>query len=411
MIHVLQTGTYCSRNKGDAAMQLVVARMLPELAPDVRCIVGTPFPALDGDFYSPVPCVRSSRRNLVLGSLWLACIGLLRLVGIRPRRFPLDEEINTMASAAAVVDLSGDMLTEDYGLHVGYSHLLPLMQALLLGKPLFVLAQSIGPFRFLSPLAKAVLRRATLVTAREPITFDRIKAMRGQVPRFELTADLAFLLPAADSSRVDAILSSAGFAPGNRRVLGVSVSALLLNRLHGSIEKAKSDPLSTLAKVLDVVSARHDLELLLVSHVTGPRERSDDRRVAIRLKQLLKCNATVLDYDLRPEELKGVISHCHAFFGFRMHANIAALDSGVPVLAVSYSHKTLGIMQLFGMDEYVVPFSSIDDGTLEARLDQLITCNDALRLRLREQVPGVRSAARRNLELLVQYLRNEAPAT
>jgi polysaccharide pyruvyl transferase WcaK-like protein len=408
MIHILQTGTYCSRNKGDAAMQLVHAREVPIAMPGASCIIGAPFPQLDQDFYAPVPCVRSSRRNLVLGTLWLLWLCVCGLVGVRLRRFPFDAEIDAMTRASAVVDLSGDMLTEDYGPHVGFSHFLPLLQALALRKPLFVLAQSIGPFRLLKPLARFILSRAAMVTVREEISYERMQALGIPAERLRLTADLAFLLPRAADERVESILREAGYSTDGRRLLGVSVSALLINRLHGSLQQAGEDPLGIIAGVLDRISERHDLDLLLVSHVTGPKPQADDRRIAEMLQQRLQRRAFVLEGDLRPEELKGAIARCHVFFGFRMHANIAALDSAVPVLAVGYSHKTRGIMRMFDMEDQVVPFSAIGDGTLEQRFDMLLDNHQRIREQLAERVGSVREAARENLRLIVAHLQPDA---
>ena len=45
---------------------------------------------------------------------------------------PTTEELRLLASADRVIDLSGDMLTEDYGPHVTVSHFYPLLMALAL---------------------------------------------------------------------------------------------------------------------------------------------------------------------------------------------------------------------------------------------------------------------------------------
>ena len=46
-----------------------------------------------------------------------------------------------------------------------------------------------------------------------------------------------------------------------------------------------------------------------------------------------------------------MIARCYVFMGARMHANIAALSTAVPVVALEYSHKTPGILRLFEQEE------------------------------------------------------------
>ena len=77
-------------------------------------------------------------------------------------------------------------------------------------------------------------------------------------------------------------------------------------------------------------------------------------------------NVTNVTEDLSAMALKGFISQCDYFIGSRMHSNISALSSNVPAIAVSYSHKFLGIMKMFGLDDFVIPF---EDLSTEALID------------------------------------------
>jgi polysaccharide pyruvyl transferase WcaK-like protein len=81
-------------------------------------------------------------------------------------------ELTAIRDTDLVVDLSGDMLTEDYGPHVAYSHFLPILTALAMGRPVMLCAQSIGPFKLTRGLARFILNRVSLITVREAISFN-----------------------------------------------------------------------------------------------------------------------------------------------------------------------------------------------------------------------------------------------
>ena len=168
-------------------MQQVFAAEIQRRIPGAQATIAAPFPELDASHYTSAPIVKSRRRNLPISSIHLSVLALLRLISCVPRSYPLDAEINAMAHADAVVDLSGDMLTEDYGPLVGISHFIPLLQAIALGRPLVICAQSIGPFHLLAPLARFILSRARLVTARETFSVDLLKGLGASIRPIQLT--------------------------------------------------------------------------------------------------------------------------------------------------------------------------------------------------------------------------------
>jgi polysaccharide pyruvyl transferase WcaK-like protein len=175
---ILLTGTYCSVNKGDACMQAVFVSEFQRYQRGSLITIASPFPERDVAYYAPTPVIKSRRRNLLLATFHWVMLEFLSALGIRLSRYPLSEEIDGMIHADAVVDLSGDMLTEDYGPLVGYSHFLPLMQAQALGRPVIICAQSVGPFHRLTPLARRILSRAKLITVRDQVSVGLLERLQ-----------------------------------------------------------------------------------------------------------------------------------------------------------------------------------------------------------------------------------------
>jgi colanic acid/amylovoran biosynthesis protein len=353
--------------------------------------------------------VTSRRRNLPLATLHWAILESLHALGLPPKRYPINAEIDAMARADLVVDLSGDMLTEDYGALVGYSHFLPLLQAQALGRPVLVCAQSVGPFRRLAPMARRIFRRARLIAVRESLSPPLLAALDDAGIQPVQTADLAFMLQPAPEERIAAILTQEGVpeAPGLR--LGVSVSALLANKTNRHVGGAGSDKLSAFARALDHLVESLGIDVLLVPHVFGPRPSGDDRAVGEQLARLMRHPINRLEREYRPEEIKGVIARCDAFVGCRMHANIAALDSGVPVLAIGYSHKTRGILHDLGLDDWVLSSQAIEADALIDRIESLFAAASGYRSQLSARLPEMRRRSRETIDSVARILETDLP--
>ena len=377
-MRVVLTGTYNSQNKGDAAMQISTRDALVERGHEV--IIATPEPAVDGPLYGSSNLVEASRR-----SASRAPLNLVRALAQRVFKRQLigdDAEITALADADLVVDLSGDMLTEDYGVAVALSHFHPLLLSWILNVPYVALAQSIGPFRYTSPLAAFLLRRAALVTCREPRTLEHLNKLGlGDV---EVTADTAFTLVAQEFPGLP--LQQKPYR------IGISLSGLAEDHHQGR------SLLDDVAQALSIVFDSVDAELLGIPHVTGPKASKDDRIVLEKL-QARGLDIHVLD-DVRPSEMKHAVSTCDILVGARMHANIAALGSGVPVVALAYSHKFWGIMSEFGQESFVLDLGQFDADQLANVITKLWEERETVAEEIRAKRVDVSARATRNFELV-----------
>jgi colanic acid/amylovoran biosynthesis protein len=118
----------------------------------------------------------------------------------------------------------------------------------------------------------------------------------------------------------------------------------------------------------------------------------------------MQTNAIAISGDYTPDILKGIISRCRLYMGARMHANIAAMSSGIPTLAIAYSHKTAGIMQLLDQEEYVCDIASLNRDTLLECFGRLHSMHDSVAAALRERSGVLKVEAARNIELVSSYL-------
>ncbi|MEO1000527.1 MAG: polysaccharide pyruvyl transferase family protein [Pseudomonadota bacterium] len=409
---ILLTGTYSSFNKGDAAMELSADAAFRRIAEadggadgPVTVEILAPFPERDGPFYAPTPVADCDRRRLIGASFGLVRALLYRLLGRRPRAL-LNRSHRATEAADLVVDLSGDMLTDAHGPHISISHYIPILRGFILGKPVFICAQSIGPFRATRPLARRILNRAAAVTVRDRISLDYLRGIGVTSAALEETADMAFLLPAAPPARAAALLAAEGILPeGGEDVLGVSVSGLVADRFDRHAG-ARGAFVALMAEALGRVAADHGLRLRFTPHVTGPKPDKDDRITSRAVRDALPdpAIAEVIEADLRPEEMKAIIAQSTVFVGTRMHANIAALSSHVPTVAIAYSHKTPGIMAGCGVEEFVIAAEALTVERLVERLEAALAARAELSARLKRTVAAQAATAARNVEIAARLI-------
>lgn len=196
----------------------------------------------------------------------------------------------------------------------------------------------------ITPEVREDLAGYDLITAREPITYELLKAINPNTVR---VADPAFTL-----ERVDLPLPE-GFAEGN--TVGVNVSPLIMK--YGTQGQLI---LKNYENMIRHILENTDMHVCLIPHVVW--EQNDDREPCRVLYEKFRHSDRVcMAEDHNAMELKGFIARCRFFVGARTHATIAAYSSCVPTLVLGYSVKSRGIARdLFGSEEnYVLPVQGL----------------------------------------------------
>lgn len=349
----LLVGTYCGLNKGDRLMQEVAGYILQQRF-KMQVTLLTPFPKIDEQLYSSIKIRKSLRRNLIYSFLRSILLYLFP-VAATSWMTKFDQELKEYDEADLVVDLSGDMLTEDYGIHVAISHSFPLLTSILTKKDFVVVGQSIGKFVLLKSYYKWILSKAIFITARDPITYDYLRGLG--LSNVHETSDLGFLLQK----------ESYPFKKDDgKKYIGVVPSALIANKFAKD-----GQSINRLIDILNEASMHHSVKYVLIPHVNSPKAKYSDESVCAQIAQGLTTESMILDSDLSPGKVKYVISLMDGMLSYRMHAAIAALDSEVPCLVVSYSHKTVGLYQKFGISDWLVGLNC--DSSLAEKMGLLLS--------------------------------------
>lgn len=234
---------------------------------------------------------------------------------------------------------------------------------------------SLEPELLKDPEVVADMKRYALITPRESITADALKAA-GVAENVKLYPDPAFsLVP-------EKITLPAEFKEKN--TIGINISPMIVRN-----ETVEGITISNYKKLMDHILQTTDSSIALIPHVMW--NYNDDRLTLAELYEDYRGNNRVILFeDMSCQKLKYIISRCRAFIGARTHATIAAYSSMVPTLVVGYSVKARGIARdLFGTEEnYVLPVQTLSDPEeLIHAYDWMMEREDQIRCRLEAVMP------------------------
>jgi len=284
-------------------------------------------------------------------------------------------------NADSVLDISGgDSFTDMYGRHRFRAVTLPKIIVLEQKRPLILLPQTYGPFQKPHTLriAREIVRSSTMAWARDARSFEVLKDLLGREfdpVRHRAGVDVAFGLSVKRPP--DAVVAGQldWFEDKSTPLVGLNVSGLLLNRPNESAKRygLKADYLEVIVQFLRQLIRNSDARVLLVPHVvTPPGHYESDvgacEAIATLLGKEAKERIRIAPEIRDPCEAKWIIAQCDWFCGTRMHSTIAALSSGVPAAAISYSPKTLGVFESCAQGTHVADPRQLDTGEVAEQL-------------------------------------------
>jgi colanic acid/amylovoran biosynthesis protein len=315
-------------------------------------------------------------RLLYLVLLVLAALGY-RASGYLPRVFA-DRRKHGLLRAFAAADLvlacgggyiyaagPGDGLSGWFGFMLSGCVL-----ALLMGKPLVLLPQSIGPLHddFQRRAVRWVGRRARLTCVRERRSLDLLQQL-GCAQRALRLPDMAFGAPSGTAPAL-ALLDHAGqLATPHAFRVGMTVLNWSGQSFTFTRQEAYED---AMLGCIDTLTTRGGV-IVLFAQCCGPSVSEDDRPVGARLRARAAMPERVflIEEPLPPPVLQAAYGQMDYFIGTRMHSVILALNAGVPALAIGYLHKTSGVLEELGMADRCYDINTLTAAELIGGFERL----------------------------------------
>ncbi len=218
---------------------------------------------------------------------------------------------------------------------VYYGGLLTLSRVV--GTPAVVLCQGYGPVHrpLLRRLSGWSLRAASLLTFRDPESVEEVVSLGLPRARVQLTADPALLLEPPPPTEMVELLKRLGLSqeigrselPDGRLSEAGPLVAVSLRGVAGFPEEE-------FARALRGFRSSRKARYLLL-----PFQLDQDLEICRRVKGFLDGEAYLLEEEVEPRQMVGLLGCCDMVFGTRLHALILAAAANPPLYGLSYDPK------------------------------------------------------------------------
>jgi colanic acid/amylovoran biosynthesis protein len=316
-----------------------------------------------------------------------------RLLPDRPRA-----SLRAYFSADLVISCPGNFVySRGYG--AGLTLVVPILTTLygwLLGKPLYMMPQTIGPLwrGWEHTLVRWMLNRMRLILLRDATSVALLQQMGFPAQRCHLLPDVAFVFAGRRQDEGRAALTSQGIPEQPRPALGVT----LINwGAQNPRFRGQATYEAAVAAALQTFLQEESGMVVLFAQVCGPTPADDDRIPARRVQQQLAAagygQRTFAVDEVEAPLLKAMYGCMDLFLGSRLHSNIFALGENVPVVAIAYQDKTWGVMEMLGMRERVIDIEQVEAPWLTAQLQLLWRKRGEVRRQLQAKMAAIRDQA------------------
>ena len=305
-------------------------------------------------------------------------------------RFRMGRVLSTLRRCDALLSGGGSLLQDTTSTRSLLYYLTVIRAAQLLGKPVMLYANGIGPVR--RPANRRRVRRAveraTLVTLRDHSSAQELAAMGVERGDLRVTADPVFHLSPAPPERGRALTARAGMPEGSAFVV---VSVREWPHTEGFAQE--------LARLCDHLRRTYGLEILFLL-----MQPAKDRGAACQVRAAMEEPSWLLDAPCTPRELMAVLGQAKLCLAMRLHTLIFAARMAVPTLGLVYDPKVASYLQELDLPA-AGEVEHFDGAEAIRRADRLMAEYGRVLECLRQKSGALTRAAEDNERLLLELLR------
>ncbi len=184
---------------------------------------------------------------------------------------------------------------------------------------------------------------------------------------------------------------------GKRVLVGLNVSKLLYmgGYSRSNMFGLKEEYVELTRRLILSLVEEGNTTVLLVAHVAGGTESEESEvtlngQLVTEWKPKVGNRVVMWDGYLSHRQTKTLIGECDFFVGARMHACIAAVSQCVPTVALAYSDKFAGVMNLVGDGVQVVDLRSTRWEGVNVAVRGALSRRDYLADSLRRRIPALK---------------------
>jgi len=263
----------------------------------------------------------------------------------------------------------GDGFSDIYGTKSFLGRLHETHFAMRLHKPLIILPQTVGPFEKEENrcIAESVLKYAQQVYVRDDKYVQELNRIG---VKHEITKDLSYYMK-PEPFDIDI----------KKGAVGINVSGLAYSNKFRTLSGQFDNYPYLIDQLIKTFQKRH-IPVYLIPHSynsQNPELNGDDMLACKEAYNRLenKDNVFFIDKDLISPQIKYVISQMFYFIGTRMHANFAAIYTGIPVYGLAYSYKFEGAFRANGVfDDNISLINNITSENANSIVKKIISDYD-----------------------------------
>lgn len=231
--------------------------------------------------------------------------------------------------------------------------------------PVIILPQTLGPFRESKNkvIADRILCYASQIFVRDDKYASDLEAMG---LKYEQTRDLSYYMkPEPFNIEIKA------------NAIGINISGLAYSNKFRTLSGQFSTYPYLINKLI-VYFQQKNIAIYLIPHSYNYQKvevANDDLEAARDVYSKLhdKSNIILIDQDLISPQIKFIISQMKFFIGTRMHANFAAMYTGVPLFGLAYSYKFQGAFEANGIYDSTAMINDISEKEADAIVERIVT--------------------------------------
>ena len=304
-------------------------------------------------------------------------------------RFNFVKVISALKKGDILLSGGGSLLQDTTSTRSLVYYLSIMNLAKLLGKPVMLYANGIGPVRKdgnRKKVAKAV-QGAAMVTLRDHSSARELREMGVARTDLHVTADPVFRMESADPACADALIAGTGLEAG-KPFVAVSVR---------DWEMAEQFP-ERLSLLCDHLRRTYGMEILFLL-----MQPSVDRATTDRVRAGMKEPSYLLEQPCAPGEMMAVLGRAKLCLAMRLHTLIFAARMAVPTVGLVYDPKVESFLEELGLPSagHVERF---DADKAVAACDRLMADYDSVLSSLKEKSAAMTAAAGENEKLLLRLL-------
>ena len=320
-------------------------------------------------------------RKINLRARWLDLNGATRFIPKFLRHVLRRRGVVFECDLDAIIDIAGFAYSDHWGSDYAYAIRHAVAEAKRLrqsGRHYIFMPQAFGPFSEPSTrdLIRDTLPFASLVAARDPVSYANIEDITGKFDGLVLRGDF--------TNTVDT--SDAGNLPISKPYISKPYMVVVPNAHmlgeHSSHAQWSDTYVDVLSMAIEKASEL-DLSVVLINF-GGPMDQALIDKLQNRCPS---ARQALVASDL---EAKVLVTGATLAIASRYHACICALSSGVPCLGTSWSHKYEALYADYGVPELLLR-PDISSAELAAMIDETSQPEANIRQRLTERAGSLQS--------------------